>query len=117
MEPVTSLLGGVVAFAVNLLVGGLGIWAGAALVVGESDYWKAVWTALIAAVATGAVAVVLGVVPLVGGLLALAVNLVLYLGIVRLSYDATWVEAAAVALVAWVATSVVRSVLGALPGL
>ncbi|GGL43142.1 hypothetical protein GCM10009037_28250 [Halarchaeum grantii] len=101
-----SALGSLILFVVSLLVGGLGIYAGARVVAGVEDYSHALVTAVIGAVAWA----VLSWVPLVGGLLAL----VAYVWVINWRYKGGWVNAILIALVAWIATTVVVFVLGAL---
>ncbi|QLC34207.1 hypothetical protein EFA46_008310 [Halarchaeum sp. CBA1220] len=101
-----SALGSLILFVVSLLVGGLGIYAGARVVAGVEDYSHALVTAVIGAVAWA----VLSWVPLVGGLLAL----VAYVWVINWRYKGGWVNAILIALVAWIATAVAVFVLGAL---
>lgn len=102
------LLGGVVGFAVNLLVGGLALYVGARYVVyrdryGHGDVGHAVVTALAGAV----VWAVLAGVPLVGPVLALAG----WLAIVRWRYPGGWVKAVSLAAVAWAAAVIMLALL------
>lgn len=99
-----------VGFVVSLLVGGFGIYAGARLVVGESDYSHAVVTALVGAVVWALVGLFLGWIPLLGTVL----TFVAYVAVVNWRYPGGWMEAAGIALVAWVASLVAIAVLSAL---
>lgn len=96
MAPVDRL----VVFVVSLLIGGLGIHAGALLVAGRSDYGHAVITALIGALVWAIVGWLVGDVPLVGPVL----TLLAYLAVVKWRYRASWLEAGGIALVAWIAS-------------
>lgn len=116
MEIITSVLGGLVAFVVGLLVGGVGVYVGAGLVTGDREFATALWAALLGSLAWAAGSLLVGWVPLLGGLFGLVLGLLLYLGVIGLLYDVDWTEAAAIAFVAWVAVVVVRALLGPLLG-
>lgn len=95
----------VLVFVVSLLIGGLGIHVGATVVAGGSEYGHAVVTAAIGALVW---AVVSG---LAGGLLGAVLTLVAYLAVIKWRYGTGWLAAGGVALVAWIASLVVLSVL------
>lgn len=116
MALITTVIGSLVTFLVSLLVGGLGIYVGAKLVVGKGDFWTAVWTALFAALGSTLVSLLVGWIPLLGGLLGTILGLIIYLLIVSIQYNVDWIEAAAIAVVAWIAVLVVRFLLGPLLG-
>jgi hypothetical protein len=103
------VLGAVLSFVVALLVGGLGIYAGARVVTGEDDYGYAVVTAFVGAVAWALTSWV----PLVGPLIALVV----WIGVINLRYDGGWIDAAIIGFIAWLASTVVLVVLNGLLGL
>jgi hypothetical protein len=105
-----GLIDSLVGFVVSLLVGGFGIYVGARVVVGDSDYGHAVVTALVGAVVWAVVSLLLGWLPLVGLLLTLAA----YVAVVNWRYPGGWVEAAGIALVAWVASLVAIAALSVL---
>jgi hypothetical protein len=102
-----GLLDSIVGFVVSLLVGGFGIYVGARVVVGERDFDHAVVTALVGAVVWALVGLFLGWIPFLGVVL----TLVAYVGVVNWRYPGGWLEAAGIALVAWVASLVVLAVL------
>ena len=116
MGIITTLAGSILTFIVGLLVGGLGIYVGAQLVAGEGDFWTAVWTALFGSLAWAVASLLVGWIPLLGGLFGLVLGLAVYLVIISVQYDVDWTEAAAIAFVAWIAVVVVRGILG-LPGI
>jgi hypothetical protein len=116
MGIITSLIGSVVTFVVGLLVGGVGIYAGARLVVGKGDFWTAVWTAVFGALGWVVVALLFGWIPFLGGLIETVLGLAVYLVIVSVQYDVDWTEAAAISVVAWVAVLVATFFLGSLLG-
>jgi len=51
-----NVLGSVVTFVISLLVGGIGIYAGARVMTGRGDFERAVWTALFAALGIALIA-------------------------------------------------------------
>jgi hypothetical protein len=107
-----GLVSGLVTFVVSALIGGLGIYVGAQLVAGEGSYTEALVTALVGAVVWAVVGTVFGLIPLLGPL----VTLLAYLAVLKFAYGVNWVEAGAIALVAWLTLLVVFVVLGPLLG-
>lgn len=97
-------------FVVSLLTGGLGIYAGARLVVGEEDPVHAIVTGSIGAVVWIVGGALFGWIPLLGQLLVLFV----YTWLVNRRYPGGWADASKIALVAWLVTLLVLSVLAAL---
>ncbi|SNZ02462.1 hypothetical protein SAMN06269185_0028 [Natronoarchaeum philippinense] len=105
------VLASIVVFVVSLLIGGLGIYFGAKVVVDVEDYTYAIGTALIGGLLW---AIIEFFVPLVGGLLAFFA----YLWIINRRYPGGWIEAILIALVAWLAVTVVFVLLAILlPGI
>ncbi|AFZ72408.1 hypothetical protein [Natronobacterium gregoryi] len=98
-----ALIGSLVAFVVALLVGGLAIYVGAGVVVGEDDYTHAVWTALFGAVAWALTSWV----PLLGPLVALLA----WIWVINWRYPGGWTDAAVIGFVAWIAALVLLFVL------
>jgi len=107
-----GLITGLITFVVGALIGGLGIYVGAQLVAGEGSYTEALVTALVGSLVWAVVGTFFGWVPLLGPL----VTLLAYLGVLKFAYGVSWVEAAGIALVAWVTLLVVFVVLGPLLG-
>lgn len=97
-------------FVVSLLTGGLGIYVGARLVVGEEEPLHALLTGLLGAVVWVVGGVLLGWIPLLGQLLVLAV----YAWMVDRRYPGGWRNAVSIALIAWLVTLVVLVVLASL---
>jgi len=116
MGIITTIVGSLVTLVVSLLVGGLGIYVGAMLVTGDDDFETALWTASLGSLAWVLTSLVLGWISLLGGLLSLVIGLALYLGVISMQYDADWVQAAAIAFVAWIAVVVVRTLIAPLIG-
>jgi len=99
---------GLVAFAVNLLIGGAALYVAARYVVfrdrpGALNYEHAVVTALLGAVVWAARSVV----PVVGVLLAL----VGWIAVIHWRYPGDWLDAGKLGLAAWAAAVVILAVL------
>ncbi|QLG49522.1 hypothetical protein [Natrinema halophilum] len=107
---VASPLASIVVFVVSLLIGALGIYAGARIIVGRADYDHAIVTALIGAIVWAIVGFFVGWIPLVGPLVALLA----YIAVINWRYPGEWTAAAMIALVAWVTVLIVLYVLAAL---
>lgn len=99
----------IVVFVVSLLIGGLGIYVGAAVLAASRDYGHAVVTAVLGSIAWWLVALLIGGVPLLGPLLVFLA----YLGVIKVRYRTGWLTAAGIALVAWITVLVVLAVLSA----
>lgn len=98
-----GLVESLIVFVVSLLIGALGIYAGARVVTGRDDYSYAIITALIASILWVVVAFFLGWIPLLGPLLALLV----YVGVINMRYPGNWVSAIGIALLAWLTSLIV----------
>jgi hypothetical protein len=107
-----ALIDSLIVFVVSLLIGALGIYVGARVVTGVEDYSYALITALIGAVVWVVVAFFLGWIPLLGPLLALLA----YVAVINRRYPGGWLNAVAIALIAWLASLVVLYVLALLGG-
>lgn len=104
-----AFIDSLVVFVVSLLVGALGIYAGARVVVGTRNYEYAIVTALIAAVVWAVVSFFFGWIPLLGPL----ATLIAYVGVINWRYPGGWLTAAGIAFVAWLATLIVVALLSA----
>ena len=100
----------VTTFVASLVTGGLGIYVGSQLVVGEEDPVHALVTGLLGAVVWVGGGVLVGWIPVVGQLLVLLV----YTWMVNRRYPGGWTTALQIGLVAWVVTLVVLGALAAL---
>jgi hypothetical protein len=98
-----AIIESAIAFVVGLLIGALGIYVGARVIVDYEDYTYAIVTALIATL----VWIFLGWIPLLGPILAL----VAYIAIINWRYPGGWLQAIGIALIAWIAAFVVLYVL------
>lgn len=98
-----TLVESLVVFVVSLLIGALGIFVGASVITGESDYTYALVTALIASIVWVVIAFFLGWIPLLGPLLALLA----YVAVINFRYSGGFIDAIGIALVAWIASIIV----------
>jgi hypothetical protein len=98
-----AIIESAIAFVVGLLIGALGIYVGARVIVDYEDYTYAIVTALIATL----VWILLGWIPLLGPILAL----IAYIAIINWRYPGGWLQAIGIALIAWIASFVVLYVL------
>ncbi|TYL38358.1 hypothetical protein CV102_11120 [Natronococcus pandeyae] len=92
-----------VVFLVSLLIGALGIFVGAKVVVDTEDYTYALVTALIGAIVWALVGFFLGWIPLLGPILVFLA----YLAVINSRYPGGWVEAVAITVIAWLSVLVV----------
>lgn len=96
---------------ISLIVGGLGITAGARLIIDDSaGFGYAFVTAAIGALVWGLLSFFVGWLPLVGPILMLIV----WIGIINWRYPGGWVSAALIGVVAWVVAFVLLYGLAAL---
>lgn len=102
-----ALVDSLLVFVVSLLIGALGIYAGARVIIGARNYEHAIITAVIAAVVWGLVSFFLGWIPLVGPI----ATLIAYVGVINWRYPGGWLTAIAIALVAWLAALLVLALL------
>jgi len=105
-----ALIDSLIVFIVSLLIGALGLYIGARVVVDYDDYTYAIVTALIGAIVWALVSFFLGWIPLLGPLLAL----VAYVAVINARYPGGWLEAIGISLVAWVASIIVLYIIGIL---
>lgn len=98
-----ALIDSLVVFVVSLLVGALGIYAGARVITDYDDYTYAIVTALLGALVWAVVGFLFGWIPLLGPLLVL----VAYVAVINSRYPGGWMNAVLIALVAWIASLVV----------
>lgn len=102
-----TLIGSAVTFVVGLLVGGLAIFIGAAVVTGTRDYGHAVFTALFGAIVWGLSAFLLSWLPLIGEF----VPLIAWVWLIRHRYDTSWIHAGVIGFIAWGSAILVLAVL------
>lgn len=94
-------------FVISLLIGALGIYVGASVVVDTEDYTYAIVTALIGAIVWAVVGFFVGWVPLLGPILVF----IAYLAVINSRYPGGWTDALLITLIAWVAVLVVLYIL------
>ncbi|TYL38357.1 hypothetical protein CV102_11115 [Natronococcus pandeyae] len=104
------VLASAVVFLVSLLIGALGIYVGARVIVGGGDYDHAIVTALIGAIVWAVVGFTVGWIPLLGPLLAL----IAYIAVINFRYPGEWTAAAMIGILAWVTVLIVLYALAAL---
>lgn len=104
------VLASAIVFVVSLLIGALGIYAGARVIVGAGDYDHAIVTALIGAIVWAVVGFFVGWIPLLGPLLALLA----YIAVINVRYPGDWTAAAMIGILAWVTVLVVLYALAAI---
>lgn len=97
----------VVVLLVSLFIGGIGIYAGAAVLAKSRDYGHAVITAGIGAIVWAVVSALVGGIPLLGPVL----TFLAYLLVIKWRYRTGWLTAGGIALIAWIAALVVLSLL------
>lgn len=105
-----ALVDSILVFVVSLLIGALGIYIGARIVADYDDYTYAIVTALIGAIVWVVIAFFLGWIPFLGPLLALLA----YVAVINARYPGGWINAIAIALIAWFASIVVLYILATL---
>lgn len=99
-----------IVFLVSLVLGALGIYVGARIIVGKRGFDHAIVTALLGAIVWTVVGAVVGWIPLLGPLLAL----IAYVAVINFRYSTEWTAAAMIGLVAWVTVLLVLYALAAL---
>lgn len=94
----------VVIFVINLLIGAIGIYAGAQLLIDRDvEFSYAAVTALIGAIVWAIVSFFFGWIPILGALL----TLVAWVGVINWRFPGGWGTAAAVGFTAWVVAVIV----------
>lgn len=105
-----ALVDSLVVFVVSLLIGALGIYVGARVIVDRDDYTYALVTALLGAIVWGLVGFFVGWIWLLGPVLVLLA----YVTVIHLRYPGGFIDAAGIALIAWLASVLVLYVLAVL---
>ncbi len=96
-----------IVFLVSLILGAIGIYVGARIIVGADDFDHAIVTALLGAIVWAVVGYLVGWIPLLGPLLAL----IAYVGVINWRYSTEWTAAAMIGLLAWLTVLAVLYVL------
>ena len=105
-----ALIDTIIVFVVSLLIGAIGIYAGARVISDVDDYSYALVTALIGAIVWAVVGFFVGWIPFLGPLLVFLA----YVIVLNVRYPGGVVEAIGIALIAMLASLVVLYILGAL---
>ncbi|MDY7081799.1 MAG: hypothetical protein SXQ77_05185 [Halobacteria archaeon] len=92
---------------VSLVVGALGIYIGAKLVVGKGNYVHAVFTAVIGAVVWTVANFLFGWLYFIGPIL----TLLAWVWVIKRRYSTGWVSAGLIAAIAWISAIVVLSLI------
>lgn len=93
----------IAAFLIGLIAGGLGIYAGALIVLGQANITTALTAALIGAVVWGLASTFLGWIPLVGTI----ITFVVWLGAINWLYTGGWITALQIAIFAWITSLII----------
>ena len=101
------VIGSVIVFIVSLLIGAIGIYAGARVVAGVDSYLYAIITALIGAIVWRVSGFLFGWIPLLGLILVF----IAYLWVINWRYPGGWGDALFIALIAWIVVLAVLYVL------
>ena len=84
-------------FLVNLVIGGIGIYIGASLVVGEGDFGYAVISAFLGALVWAIVSSLISGIPFLGPLL----TLIAWIGVINYRYRGGWITATLIGFFSW----------------
>lgn len=95
-----GLMNSAITFAVGLVIGTLGIYLGALLVLGESSLALAASTAVLGAVVWSLVAHFLGWIPFLG----IVLTFIVWLGFINARYSGGLLTAGKIAAIAWTAS-------------
>lgn len=96
-------------FFASLLIGGIGVYTAARVVIDKNDYSFAVFTALIAAAVWGITSFFFASIPFIGPLIVLFA----WLGAIRWRYKTSWFDTLLMALIAWSSSLIVLYLLQA----
>lgn len=105
-----ALIDTIAIFLVNLVIGGIGIYAGATLVTGEEDFGYAIMTALLGAIVWAVVSFLVGWIVILGPIL----TLLAWIWVINSRYEGGWVNAALIGIFAWLAVLVTLIILSTL---
>lgn len=104
-----ALVDSILVFIFSLVIGSIGVYVGARLVTGESDFGYAVLTALIGALIWSVVGFLIGWIPLLGP----ALTFLVWLGFINGRYEGGWLSALLITAFAWLTVIVIFYILGA----
>lgn len=98
-----ALLDQILYFFASLMIGGIGVYTGARIVIGKKDYGFAVLTALFAALVWSVTSSFFSNIPFIGP----ATVLLAWLGAIRWRYRTSWFDTLLISLLAWSASLIV----------
>jgi len=105
-----ALIDSVIVFLTSLLIGALGIYLGSRAITGESDFGYSVLTALIGALVWGIVNFFFGVIPLIGGLIAM----ISWIWVINSRYRGGWINAVLIGFLSWLSVVIILFILSSL---
>lgn len=98
-----ALIDSLIVFLISLGIGSLGIHFATNLVLGESDFGKAVIAALAGSIVWSVVALFFGAVPLLGPFL----GLIAWIWVINSFYPGGWIDAATIGMIAWITATAI----------
>lgn len=106
-----SFINALFVFVISLLIGAVGIYAGARLLIDrDTGFRRAIVTAFVGAIIWALVALFVGWIPIIGPLL----TLVVWIGFINWQYPGGWGTAVGIGFVAWIVTFAILYVLSLL---
>lgn len=87
-------------FIIGLVAGGIGIYAGAWITLGQASISTAIFAAFIGAIVWGIASFFIGWMPLIGT----AMTFIVWLGSINWLYPGGWMTALQIAIFAWIAS-------------
>ncbi|MFC6961616.1 hypothetical protein [Halocatena marina] len=106
-----SFINALFVFVVSLLIGAVGIYTGARLLIDrDTGFRRAIVTAFVGAIIWALVAFFVGWIPIIGPLL----TLIVWIGFINWQYPGGWGTAVGIGFVAWIVTFAILYVLSLL---
>lgn len=103
-----SIFSAIAVFIVNLIIGAIGIYTGARLLIDqETGFGRAVSTAFFGAIIWAIVAFFIGWIPILGPIL----TLIVWLGFVNWQYPGGWGTAIGIVIVSWIVVLIILYIL------
>jgi hypothetical protein len=103
-----SFVSAVLVFVVNLIIGAIGIYTGARLLIDqETGFGRAIATAFLGAIIWAVVAFFVGWIPIIGPIL----TLIVWVGVINSQYPGGWGTAAGIGFVSWIVVLIILYIL------